>query len=53
MSTTYFKDIRHWSFNEGYDFRMRFPWIQVCLSMIGKYVYFSVAFRDKVFRLHN
>lgn len=49
-SVTYWKNWREFSFNEGYKYRMKFPWVNACLSYVGGKFYISVSFKDHVVR---
>lgn len=41
---------RDFSINEGYDFRMKFPWINGCIAHTMGIFYISISFRNRVIR---
>ncbi len=43
--------LNHFSLNEGYDFRMRFPWVNGTVALLGRFFYLSLAFRSHVGRI--
>ena len=49
-ATTYYRNWHHWSLNEGYIYLKKFPWINVCVTLIDRFFYFSIAFKTHSWR---
>ena len=50
LTTTYYRNWHNWSLNEGYTYLLKFPWINVCVTLIDRFFYFSIAFKTHSWR---